>query len=172
MLSHTLDWEWQNKPNIGNFPITGNVYWSYQIDGGGFTPVLGWSQAGAFVMVGGVATVGLGVPALYGLDNRTGLTTADSVATTLYTSTAANQLYRVSAQIFATAAVTGTASYTITWTEHGTTQTMVVTSTTVNTQATTNQIIRPDNGTAITARLTFAAASGTFSVAGLVEQLA
>ncbi len=120
---------------------------------------------------GNVSTVGLGVPALYGLDNRTGCTAADGVATTLYTTAAANQIYRVSADIFATAAVTGTANYTITWTENGTTQTSTVSATAINVLGTATNMIRPDNGTAITAQLlgTF---TGTFSVVGTVERIA
>lgn len=118
-----------------------------------------------------IATAGIGVPAVYGLDNRTGRTTADGAPTTLYTATAANQIYRISADIFATASVTGTANYTITWTENSTTQTALVSATAINVLGTSTQIIRPDNGTAITAQLlgTF---TGTFSVVGAVEQLA
>lgn len=119
----------------------------------------------------GIATVGYGVPAIVGLDNRTGLTGVDGAATTLYTAIAANSLFRISADIFATAAVTGTASYTIKWTENSTSQSMVVTATAVNTLGTQSNLIRPDNGTAITAQLT-GVFTGTFSVAGLVEQLA
>ncbi|MHB1950102.1 MAG: hypothetical protein ACYCQK_01355 [Acidiferrobacteraceae bacterium] len=117
-----------------------------------------------------VATAGLGLPAIYGLDNRTGLTAADGAATTLYTSTAANQLYRVTLQIFATAAVTGTAAYSVTWTENAVSQTLSVTATAINTPGTTTALIRPDNATAIKAQLT-GTFTGTFTVAALVEEL-
>lgn len=118
-----------------------------------------------------VATAGIGVPAIYGLDNRTGLTSADGAPVTLYTSTGANQLYRVMADIFATAAVTGTANYTITWTENSTTQTATVSATAINVLGTNTQLIRPDNATNITVQLlgTF---TGTFSVASAVERIA
>lgn len=119
-----------------------------------------------------IATQGIGVPATYGLDNRTGLVAADGAPITLYTSTAANQLYKITVDIFATAAVTGTATYSITWTENSTAQTASVTATAINVQGTATQLIRPDNGTAIKAQLTFAGATGTFSVAGVVQQLA
>lgn len=129
------------------------------------------STNGTISTYNSVATAGLGVAPIYGVDSRTGLTAADGGATTLYTSTAANQLYRVSADIFATAAVTGTANYTITWTENSTTQTATVSATAINVLGTTTQLIRPDNGTNITAQLlgTF---TGTFTVAGVVERVA
>lgn len=108
--------------------------------------------------------------ALPGYDSRTGLTGADGAPITLLTTTAAGQIYRVSADIFATAAVTGTANYTLTWTENSTTQTMLVTATVINTLGTASNIIRPDNATTITAQLT-GTFTGTFSVVGLVERL-
>lgn len=141
------------------------------------TPYTLWLQGGNFGQAGitslynNVATKGAGQPAIYGLDNRTGLVAADGSATTLYTTMGANQLYRISADIFATAAVTGTANYTITWTENSTTQTAVVSATAINVLGTSTQIIRPDNATAITAQLT-GTFTGTFSVAGIVERLA
>lgn len=170
---HIVDWQWQNQTQLGNLPVTSQVGWIYQIDGAGFSsPVIAWNQSGVLSTYGNASTLGMGVPVIYGLDNRTGLVAADSSPITLYTSTAANQLYRVSSEIFATAIVSGTVSYTIAWTQHSITQTMVITSTTINTQASANQTIRPDNGTAITAQLTFSAASGTFEVVGLLEKLA
>ena len=47
-----------------------------------------------FGVYNSIPTVGLGVAPLYGKDVRTGLTAADASATTLYTTTAAGQLYR------------------------------------------------------------------------------
>jgi hypothetical protein len=119
----------------------------------------------------GIATKGWGHPTVYGLDNRTGLVAADGAAITLYTTIASNNIFRVSADIFATAAVTGTATYTIAWTENGTGQTMSVTATAVNTLGTASNLIRPDTGTTITAQLT-GVFTGTFTVVGLVEQVA
>ena len=131
------------------------------------------AQSGKTTTYNNVATAGWGIPAIQGLDNRTGLTAADGAATTLYTTTAANQLFRVSVDIFATAAVTGTAIYTITWTENATTQTMAVNCTVINSHGagTMSNLIRPDNGTAITVQLT-GTFTGTFTVVGLVEQIA
>ncbi len=140
-------------PGAGNIRITGAVL------------------TGKATTYNNVATVGLGVPAIYGLDNRTGLTAADGAATTLYTTVAANTIFRISADIFATAAVTGTATYTIAWTENTTAQTMVVTATVINTLGTQSNLIRPDNATTITAQLT-GTFTGTFTVVGLVEQIA
>jgi hypothetical protein len=128
-------------------------------------------MVGTVSLYNNVATAGAGVPAIYGIDNRTGLTSADGAPITLYTSTASNQIYRVSADIFATAAVTGTANYTITWTENSTTQTMVVTATAINVLGTQSNLIRPDNGTNITSQLT-GTFTGTFTVVGLVERIA
>lgn len=117
-----------------------------------------------------IATAGNGLASVLGIDNRTGVTSADGAATTLYTAPAANGVYRISADIFATAAVTGTANYTITWTENGTTQTSTVSATAINVLGTATNMIRPDNGTIIKAQLlgTF---TGTFSVIGSVEQI-
>lgn len=107
-------------------------------------------------------------PVARGNDNRTGLTSADGAATTLYAATTG--LYRVTADIFATAAVTGTATYTVAWTENSGTRTIAVTSTAVNINGTVSALIRPDSGTNITAQLT-GVFTGTFSVAAIVEQL-
>lgn len=140
-------------------------------NGGTSTLVGAITAQGLISTYNNVATVGMGVPAIYGLDSRTGLTTADGATTTLYATTASNQIYRVSADIFATAAVTGTATYTITWTENSTTQTMTVTATVANTLGTASNIVRPDNATNITSQLT-GTFTGTFTVVGLVERLA
>ena len=47
-----------------------------------------------FTVYNGISVKGLGVPPIVGYDARTGLTAADASATTLYTTTAAGQLYR------------------------------------------------------------------------------
>ncbi|HEX9503621.1 MAG TPA: hypothetical protein VF974_04855 [Patescibacteria group bacterium] len=117
-----------------------------------------------------VATAGAGVPAIYGLDNRTGLTVVDGAATTLYTTVNGTSLFRITADIFATAAVTGTANYTISWTQNAGVRTMIVTATAINTLGTATDLINPDTATTITAQLT-GTFTGTFTVAGIVEQL-
>lgn len=146
---------------IGAEPTTlFSVIEKFQVNSSGYIP-----------KYNNIVTKGIGVSSVYGLDNRTGLTTADGAATTLYTTVAANNIFRVSADIFATAAVTGTATYTIKWTENGTTQSMAVTSTVINTLGTASNLIRPDNATTITFQLT-GVFTGTFTVVGLVEQVA
>ena len=115
------------------------------------------------------STVGTGVPPIYGLDNRTGLTTADSSAKTLYTTTAAGQFYRVSARILATSGTSAT--YKIGWTEGGTAQSVSLTVSAANTPYYETFTIQPDNGTAITAQLT-AVTSSTVNVGASVEELA
>ena len=66
-------------------------------------------------------TWGLGLAPNLGGDARTGLTAADASATTLYTTTAAGQLYRLMGRILATAGTSPSATYTIKWTEGGAT---------------------------------------------------
>lgn len=149
----------------GAGPATITTAYTLWLQGGNF------GQAGITSLYNNVATKGTGQPAIYGLDNRTGLTTADGSPITLYTSTGVNQIYRISTDIFATAAVTGTANYTLTWTENSTTQTAVVSATAINVIGTSTQIIRPDSATAITAQLT-GTFTGTFSVVGIVERIA
>lgn len=119
----------------------------------------------------GATTAGIGIPTIYGIDSRTGLTTADGAPITVYAvPSGAGQVYRIAADIFATAAVTGTATYTLTWTENATTQTLVTTATAINVLGTVTAIIRPDASTNITAQLT-GTFTGTFAVTGVAEQL-
>jgi len=118
-----------------------------------------------------IALVGQGFPSLYGRDNRSGLTAADGAATTLYAVPAgAGQLFRITADIFATAFTSGTATYTITWTQNGGARTLVVTATALNTLGTATDLINPDASTNVTAQLT-GTFTATVTVAGLVEQL-
>ncbi len=105
-------------------------------------------------------------------DNRSGLTAADGAATTLFTVQAiTGLLFRVTVDIFATAFTSGTATYTLTWTENGVSKTLVVTATALNVLATATNLINPDSGTAITVQLT-GVFSATVKVAGVVEQIA
>ena len=126
---------------------------------------------GKFSIYSQQATVGLGLSPIYGLDNRTGLTAADVSPITLYTATAANQLYRVSLNIMATAYTSGTATYTLTYTTNGVAKTLAITATALNTPAyQAGVLIRPDNGSAITVQLT-GTFSATVEVAAAVEEL-
>ena len=120
-----------------------------------------------------IATVGKGLPPIYGLDNRTGLTAADSAAKTLYTTTAAGQLYRLMGRILATAGTSPSATYTIKWTEGGATITKTLTISALDSDSDLSILIQPDNGTAITAQLTAISGTGTtVNVAATVAQMA
>ena len=120
-----------------------------------------------------VNTVGLGVSPLYGKDARTGLTAADASATTLYTTTAAGQLYRLMGRILATAGTSPSATYTIKWTEGGATITKTLTISALDSDSDLSILIQPDNGTTITAQLTAISGTGTtVNVAATVEQMA
>ena len=141
-------------------------FWSAA--GGNGTSLLSISITG-FSTLFGINTSGLGLPPIYGLDNRTGLTAADSSAKTLYTTTAAGQFYRVSARILATSGTSAT--YKIVWTEGGTTQSVSLTVSAANTLYSNTFTIQPDSGTAITAQLT-AVTSSTVNVGASVEELA
>jgi len=129
-----------------------------------------------FVIIGAGgsgALVGSGMVQLYGLDNRSGLTSADGAPIVLFhINMEGDHVYRITADIFATAVAAGTANYTITWTENATTQTMVVSASVLNTIATATDLINPDASTDITAQLTFVGFTGTVKVAAVVEELA
>ena len=121
----------------------------------------------------GISTVGKGVAPLYGDDARTGLTAADSAAKTLYTTTAAGQLYRLMGRILATAGTSPSATYTIKWTEGGATITKTLTISALDSDSDLSVLIQPDSATAITAQLTAISGTGTtVNVAATVEQMA
>ena len=118
-------------------------------------------------------TSGLGVPPIWDYDARTGLTAADSAAKTLYTTTAAGQLYRLMGRILATAGTSPSATYTIKWTEGGATITKTLTISALDSDSDLSVLIQPDNATAITAQLTAISGTGTtVNVAATVEQMA
>ncbi len=106
--------------------------------------------------------------AIVGLDNRMGLTAADAAAKTLFTTTAAGQLFRLSARVLATAG--SSATYTLTWTEDGAARTEALTVGAAGTEYAGTWLIQPDNATNITAQLTAISAS-TVNVAASVECL-
>ena len=106
--------------------------------------------------------------AIVGLDNRMGLTAADAAAKTLFTTTAAGQLFRLSARVLATAG--SSATYTLTWTEGGAARTEALTVGAAGTEYAGTWLIQPDNATNITAQLTAISAS-TVNVAASVECL-
>ena len=94
---------------------------------------------------------GLGLSPVFDIDNRTGLTAADASPTTHYTTTAAGQLYRLMGRILATAGTSPSATYTIKWTEGGTSITKSLTISAIDSDSDLSILIQPDNGTAITA---------------------
>ena len=122
-------------------------------------------------LINGIPLAGVGFPSIFGLDNRLGVTVPDAAPITLYTTTAAGQLYRVTIRLNATAYTSGTATYTLTWTEGGLIQTVAVSATAVGQSAVAKNLVQPDAGTTITAQIT-----GTFiatlNVASTVEELA
>ena len=116
-----------------------------------------------------VPTKGLGISAIYGLDNRKSITTADASPITLYTTTASGQVYKVNARILATSGVAAT--YVISWTEDGTARTVTLTVSATGTEYAESFLIQPDSGTAITAQIT-SITSSTVNVATTIEQVA
>ena len=117
---------------------------------------------------------GMGFSPIYGMDNRTGLTAADASAITLWTTTAAGQLYKLTARLLATAGTTPSATYVIKWTEGGAVITKTLTISAIDSDADLSTIlIQPDNATAITAQLTAISGTGTtVNVAATVEEIA
>ena len=131
------------------------------------------NDSGIFTIYNNVSAQGLGLAPIYGDDVRTGLTAADSAAKTLYTTTAAGQLYRLMGRILATAGTSPSATYTIKWTEGGATITKTLTISALDSDSDLSILIQPDNGTAITAQLTAISGTGTtVNVAATVEQMA
>ena len=120
----------------------------------------------AFSMSG---LVGLGTSPIYGLDNRKAVSTADTSAITLYTTTSTTAVYRVSARALSTSGTSAT--YVISWTENGTTQTQTLTISAVNSEQHNTFLIQPDNATNITVQIT-SLTSTTLNVACVVEQMA
>ena len=117
----------------------------------------------------GITTKGKGIGAIYGIDNRTGITTADASPITLYTTTASGQMYKVNARILATAG--SAATYVISWTENSVARTSTLTVSATGTQYSNSLLIQPDSGKAITAQIT-SITSSTVDVGAIVEQVA
>jgi hypothetical protein len=117
---------------------------------------------------------GFGLSPIYGLDNRHGLTAVDASAITLYTTTAASQLYKLTARILATAGTTPSATYSVKWTEGGAVITKTLTISAIDTDAGLSAIlIQPDSATAITVQLTAISGTGTtVNVAATLEEIA
>ena len=124
---------------------------------GGFMYII--NNRGIPVLVNGVSAKGLGYGTIYGLDNRTGLTAADASAITIYAVPASGGLFRISGGLDVTAYTSGTATYTISWTDvNGTAHTKTASLSAVG-HADINALglERVKGGTNITAQLT-----GTF----------
>ena len=128
-------------------------------------------SGGKYTAYNGVGTVGLGVAPLYGKDVRTGLTAADASATTLYTTTAAGQVYEVVVRIFGAGGTITSGIYTIGWTEGGTARTATVSITAAGTMDSAIFLLQPDNGTAITGQLTtLSGTSPVVNVAAILKE--
>ena len=141
--------------------------------GGGLSIYSGLSMSQTLTYYNNVAVQGLGVSPLYGLDNRTGLTATDSSAKTLYTTTAASQVYRVTARVFGKSGTISSAVYTIGWTEGGTSMTETVSISAVSTMDSAVFLIQPDDGKAITVQLTtLSGTSPVVDVAAALEEMA
>jgi hypothetical protein len=156
--------------NVGDIVLnaSGSLFLNFDIGG---LIVLGRNIdfRGTFVRFNNILTSGYGLAPIYGLDNRRGLTAVDASPITLYTTTAAGQLYRLHARIMSTSGTSAT--YTVKWTEGGTVITKALTITALSTPQDLSILIQPDNGTAITAQLTAISAS-TVNVAASVEEIA
>ena len=110
-----------------------------------------------------------GIAALAGNpDLRTGVTAADASPITIFSSTQSGTRYEVKARILATAG--SSATYTISWTEGGVTQSVALTITAVDTEVHDNFVIAPDANTDITAQIT-ALTSSTVNVDAIVSVL-
>ena len=147
----------------------GTGHWAIQNESG----VIGiaFGNAANVYMFNNVDTVGLGLSPLYGKDVRTGLTAADASATTLYTTTAANQVYEVAARILGTGGTITSCVYTIGWTEGGVARTATVSITATGTLSSSLFLLQPDSGTAITGQLTtLSGTSPVVNVAAVVKE--
>ncbi len=89
------------------------------------------------------------------IDNRTGLTVADTAPTSLGdVDTAAQTLYQVSGRVMVTAGTAPVeAIYALSWIEAGTARVTSIVATVAGSIAAANALIQPDNGTAVTAQL-------------------
>jgi len=134
---------------------------------------LGYTQlARSITQYNNKYTSGYGHTPIYGLDNRKGITGADASAITLYTPNGTNQVYKVKARINATAVGTsGSATYTIKWTENGVVLSQSLTISAANSPQTLDILIQPDANTPITAQIT-ALTSATVNVSAEVEEVA
>ena len=118
-----------------------------------------------------VLTAGMGVAPIYGKDVRTGLTAVDASATTLYTTTAAGQVYEVAARILGTGGTITSGVYTIGWTEGGTARTATVSISAAGTLDSAMFLLQPDSGTAITGELTtLSGTSPVVNVAAILKE--
>src|SRR5207249_4599770 len=128
----------------------------------------------AFYDCPGFITAGMAIPAIRGLDNRSGVTSADGAPIKLVDhllyNFPAKSLFRVSNEIVATAFTSGTATYTVTWTENGVSQTAVVTANVLNVVTGIVRLAMPDTGTDIIVQLTGAFVA-TVRISACIEQM-
>ena len=151
----------------GNWSVTNssnNLLFTYSS-----TNVAILNSSGLFSTYGGLTTAGNGFPIILGtIDNRKGVTVADSSSIVLYTTTSATNVFRVCARILAI--VGSSATYTISWKENGVTQSIALSVTAVNTEYHASFDIQPDSATTIIAKIT-ALTSSTVNVESHVEEI-
>ena len=151
-------------------PNATQTYRFYKRVNGTDTELFTLGLDGQVLIFNSIPTVGLGLPPIYGLDNRTGLTAADTSPITLYTVPASGQVFRLTGRIYATSGTS--ASYVLKWTEGGVVVTKTLTVTAVDSDVDQPSIlIQPDSGTNITSQLT-SVTSSTVNVAASVERIA
>lgn len=121
-----------------------------------------------------IVTAGLSFPTIYGTpDWRIGVAAADGAPLTIYTTTAAAQVYKLFGRVYATTLGGGGAvSYVLKWTEGAVTITKTLTVNAVDVDAELTIPIQPDNATNITAQITALSGAATAAnVAGWVEEV-
>ena len=120
-------------------------------------------------------TAGYGVAPIYGLDNRRGLTAADTAAITLYTVPAGSTAtaFKVNLRALLTAGTSPAATYKVAWTEGGVAQVATITLSALNSISVISLLIQPDVSTVITAQLSAISGTGTTAnVSTTVEEVA
>lgn len=95
-----------------------------------------------------------GVFRVWGKDQRSGVTTADGSATTISTMATGAKAVRFSLHLYLTAYTSGTATYTLSWTENSIAKSINVAASASNTPKTTTALAWPDDSTNVTIQLT------------------
>lgn len=105
-----------------------------------------------------------GVLRVWGKDQRSAVTTADSSAVTVATMATGAKAVRLTVHLNLIAYTSGTVTYTVSWTENGHSKSLSVAASALNTPQTTTGMPWPDDSTAVTVQVT-----GTFVATAVVE---